>query len=40
MPAPLSADLRRRIVAAGRSATAAQLAERFNVSVASVERYR
>lgn len=40
MPAPLSADLRRRIVDAGRSATAAQLADRFGVSISSVERYR
>ncbi len=40
MPAPLSADLRRRIFDAARAATAAQVADRFGVSVATVERLR
>ena len=40
MPAPLSPDLRRRIVEASRSNPAEATAERFNVSLASVYRLR
>lgn len=40
MPAPLSLDLRHRIFDAARTATAAQVASRFRVSVATVERLR
>ena len=40
MPAPLSADLRRRVLDASRSATAAQTAARFGVSIATVHRLR
>lgn len=40
MPAPLSTDLRRRILDAARSATAPATAARFGVSVATVHRLR
>lgn len=40
MPAPLSADLRRRVLDAARSATAPATAARFGVSVATVHRLR
>ena len=40
MPAPLSADLRRRVLDAARSATAPAVATRFGVSVSTVHRLR
>ena len=40
MPAPLSADLRRRVLDAARSATAPAVAARFGVSVSTVHRLR
>ena len=40
MPAPLDDDLRRRVFDASLSASAAQVATRFAVSVATVERLR
>ena len=40
MPAPLSADLRRRVLDAARSATAPETAARFGVSVPTVHRLR
>ena len=40
MPPPLSADLRRRVLDAARSASAAQVAARFGVSVITVHRLR
>ena len=40
MPAPLSADLRRRVLDASRSASATQTAARFGVSVSTVHRLR
>ena len=40
MPAPLSADLRRRVLDAARSASASQVAARFGVSVITVHRLR
>lgn len=40
MAAPLSLDLRRRIAAAGKHASAAQTAERFQVSIRTVQRLR
>ena len=40
MPAPLSADLRRRVLDAARSAPAATVAARFGVSIATVHRLR
>jgi transposase len=40
MPAPLSADLRRRVLDASRSASAAQTAARFGVSTSTVHRLR
>jgi transposase len=39
MPAPISLDLRRRIVEAARSQPQAAVAARFAVSLASVERF-
>lgn len=40
MPAPLSADLRRRVLGAARSDTAPAVAARFGVSVSTVHRLR
>lgn len=40
MPAPLSADLRRRVLLAARATTAPEAAARFGVSVATVHRLR
>lgn len=40
MPAPLSPDLRRRVLDASRAASAAATAARFGVSVATVHRLR
>ncbi|MDT0633315.1 hypothetical protein RQM47_14220 [Rubrivirga sp. S365] len=40
MPAPLSVDLRRRVLDAARSATAPVVAARFGVSVSTVHRLR
>ncbi len=40
MPAPLSPDLRRRVLDAARSATAAEVSGRFGVSISTVERLR
>ena len=40
MPPPLSADLRRRVLDAARSASASQVAARFGVSVITVHRLR
>jgi len=40
MPAPLSTDLRRRILEASRSATAEVTAQRFSVSVTTVHLLR
>lgn len=40
MPAPLSADLRRRVLDAARSATAPAVAARFGVSVSTIHRLR
>jgi transposase len=40
MPAPLSSDLRRRVLDAARTLTAPEAAARFGVSVATVHRLR
>ena len=40
MPAPLSPDLRRRVLDASRTASAAEVAARFDISPASVHRLR